>query len=45
MKLLQHREVNVYRLTQPVSVPGAHDWGENVADTATQTETLPAGTL
>jgi hypothetical protein len=45
VKLLQQREVHVYRLTQPVSVSGAHDWGANVADTATRSETLPAGTL
>ena len=45
LKLLQNREVKVYRLTQPVTVSGAHDWGKNVSDKATKTETLPAGTL
>ncbi len=45
LKLLQHREVKVYRLTKDVTVSGAHDWGKNVKDTDTATETLPAGTL
>ncbi|HJZ37410.1 MAG TPA: M14 family zinc carboxypeptidase [Solirubrobacterales bacterium] len=45
LRLLQNREVKVYRLSQPVTVSGAHDWGKNVADTDTTTETLPAGTL
>jgi hypothetical protein len=45
LKLLQDREVKVYRLSQPVTVSGAHDWGKNVSDKTTKTETLPAGTL
>jgi hypothetical protein len=45
LKLLQNREVKVYRLTQPVTVGGAHDWGTNVPAKTTTTETLPAGTL
>ena len=45
IKLLQDREVQVYKLDGPVTVSGAHDWGANVAATATTTETLPAGTL
>jgi zinc carboxypeptidase len=45
LKLLQNREVKVYRLTQAVQVPGAHPWGANIGDKLTTTETLPAGTL
>jgi hypothetical protein len=39
--LLRGRDVKVYRLDQPVTVGGAHDFGE----TGTETKTLPAGTL
>jgi Zinc carboxypeptidase len=45
LKLLQNREVKVYRLTKDVTVTGAHDWGKNVKSTDTTSETLPAGTL
>ncbi len=45
LKLLQDREVKVYRLTQSVQVAGAHSWGRGLANKATESETLPAGTL
>jgi hypothetical protein len=45
LKLLQDREVKVYRLTQAVQVAGAHPWGRGLGNKATESETLPAGTL
>jgi hypothetical protein len=45
LKLLQDREVKVYRLTQAVQVAGAHPWGANIGAKLTRPETLPAGTL
>lgn len=39
--LLRGRDIQVYRLTQPTAVTGAHDFGE----LGTDSQTLPAGTI
>lgn len=41
LRLLEKRDVHIYRLDQPTTVEGAYDWGSSEETT----QTLPAGTL